>query len=112
MDLFLKAYQRKDQLARIIHSIPPSYKHCIVAGDFNTFTDSGLEAIASIFKEGNFNLATPRIGWTFKSWFLFGMKPSLDHIYTRGLTRIESGKISDRTASDHIPVWTKLMLEH
>ena len=111
MGIFVKPSERKQRVSIILKHIPDSIKYSIVGGDFNTFTKKDNKEIFDAFAKFNFQYATKGIGWTNKHWFLFFKKPTLDHIYTKGMALTKSGKIIDRTASDHLPIWTELTFE-
>jgi len=59
----------------------------------------------------DFKSATTDLGWTNKNWALLNRKNTLDHIYIRGMKTVAKGKVIDRSASDHIPIWTDLNFE-
>ncbi len=111
MGIFVKPSERKQRVSIILKHIPDSIKYSIIGGDFNTFTKKDNKEIFDAFTKFNFQYATKNIGWTNKHWFLFFKKPTLDHIYTKGLISTQSGKIIDRTASDHLPIWTELTFQ-
>lgn len=108
MKVFVRRHERRVPIDRIIETIEPSIKHCIIAGDFNTFSNSNCRAMLEPLKEANFQQATDQIGWTYKHWYLLNKKSALDHIFTRGLSVVKAGKVINRTASDHIPIWGEL----
>jgi len=108
MRVFLHPFQRKNQMARLINSIPPHTDYVIVGGDFNTFTKFNRTVIFNSFEKAQFKHATTDIDWTYKHWYLFNRKSLLDYIFVRGLDVIDAGKIKKRRASDHIPIWAKL----
>jgi endonuclease/exonuclease/phosphatase family metal-dependent hydrolase len=111
MKVYVKHRERRVPIDRIIETIEPSIKHCIIAGDFNTFSKSNCRAILEPLKEANFQSVTEKIGWTYKYWYLLNKKSTLDHIFTRGLGVVNAGKIINRTASDHIPIWGELRIQ-
>ena len=111
MKLFVRSYQRRIPIDRMIDSIDPSVKHSIIAGDFNTFSKSNCQAILKPFKEADFQLATDAVGWTYKHWYLLNKKSTLDHIFTRGMSVVNTGKVINRIPSDHIPVWGELKID-
>ncbi|MCK5082433.1 MAG: endonuclease/exonuclease/phosphatase family protein [Candidatus Omnitrophica bacterium] len=111
MKLFVRSYQRRIPIDRMIDSIDPSVKHSIIAGDFNTFSKSNCQAILKPFKEADFQLATHAVGWTYKHWYLLNKKSTLDHIFTRGMSVVNTGKVINRIPSDHIPVWGELKID-
>jgi len=111
MGIFVKPSERKKRVRTILETVAPSIDYCIVGGDFNTFTKKDHKEIQEAFTKSNFEFATEGIGWTNRHWYLFFNKPALDHIYTKGMHVASAGKIMDRTASDHLPIWTELSFE-
>jgi len=111
MGIFVKPSERKQRVSTILKHIPPSIKYCIIGGDFNTFTKKDHGEIFDAFAKADFKFATEGIGWTNRHWYLFFKKPTLDHIYTKGMHLADAGKIIDRTASDHLPIWTELTFQ-
>ena len=111
MKIFAKRLARRIPIDYILDSIDPSVSHCIIAGDFNTFTKSNCKAIFEPFRETNFRLVTDAVGSTYKYWYLLNKKASLDHIFIKGMSVINAGKVTDRKPSDHIPIWGTLKLK-
>lgn len=110
MKMFARHHERRIPIDRIINAIEPSVRHSIVAGDFNTFSKSNCRAILKPFKDANFHLATGAIGWTYKYWYLLNREATLDYIFTRGMSVVNTGKVNNRIPSDHIPVWGELKI--
>ena len=110
MKMFVRHHERRIPIDRIIEAIEPATKHCIIAGDFNTFSKSNCQAIMQPLREADFRLATDTIGWTYKHWYLFNKKSTLDHIFTRGMSVVDIGKVINHLPSDHIPIWGNLKL--
>lgn len=111
LGIFVKPDQRKIIMDGIIAAIPDNIEHCVIGGDFNTFTKKDRKNIQDAFIAANFESATKDLGWTNKNWSLLNRKNTLDHIYIRGMRSIAKGKVIDRSASDHIPIWTDLIFE-
>lgn len=111
LEVFTHRHLRRVPIDCIIHSIEPSIKHCIIAGDFNTFSKSNYQAILEPFQEADFQHATEALEWTYKYWYLFNKKSSLDHIFTRGMHAMRMGKVPNRKPSDHIPIWGEMKLK-
>jgi len=110
MGIFIKPDERKQLVQRIVGPIDPSIDYCIVGGDFNSFTKKDRAQITDSFAKFDFVRASIDTGWTYKQWFFFNRKAPLDHIFTKGLKVIDSGKVDDRSASDHVPIWVDLEL--
>ena len=111
MGIFIKPDARKNLVKLIIDTVDNSYKHCIIGGDFNSFTKKDRKNIFDSFKMFDFHLATANIGWTYKQWFLLNRELTLDHIYVKGMKTLAAGKIVNASASDHLPIWAKLTFE-
>jgi endonuclease/exonuclease/phosphatase family metal-dependent hydrolase len=111
MKVFASRLQRRVPIDHILASIDPSIDHCIVAGDFNTFTKANCKAIFEPFHEARYQLVTDAVGSTYNYWYLLNKKASLDHIFIKGMTIINAGKVADRKPSDHIPIWGELNLK-
>lgn len=108
MGIFVNPIQRKKIVNALIDSLPETTEYCIIAGDFNTFTQKDREYIARSFSESDFNQTTSNIDWTYSQWYFFNRKSKLDHIFTKGMRKINAGRIIDRSPSDHLPVWAEL----
>lgn len=112
MKIFAGRLQRRIPIDHVLASLDPAINHCIVAGDFNTFTKSNCEAIFEPFHEADFQLVTDAVGSTYNYWYLLNKKTSLDHIFVRGMDIVNTGKVANRNPSDHIPIWGKLKLKN
>jgi len=110
MKVFVWQHLRRVPIDIMLNSLEPDTKHCIVAGDFNTFSQSSCQTILEPFQTSGFQLATEKIGWTYKHWYLLNKKSTLDHIFTKGMHVVQAGKVIDRTPSDHMPIWGELKL--
>ena len=60
------------------------------------------------FKKEDFVNASQAVGWTYIFRPLLFKHLTLDHIYTKGFEIVDSGKVKDFSASDHLPVWVEL----
>ncbi len=110
MGVFMKPYQRSERIQGILDKIPKDINYAIVAGDFNTITQKNQDEVIETFLEADFQHATNNVDWTYKHWYLFNRKATFDHIFSKGMTKIRSGKIDDRGPSDHLPVWAEFSL--
>jgi len=106
--------QREEQVDAIIRAITSAdIEHCVVGGDFNTYSDVHIKAIAVLFEGSGFNHASKHIDWTFKYQILFipVKKSALDQIFTRGMQILNHGRVrNNKKASDHLPIWVELKL--
>jgi len=110
LGVFIEPDERSIQLEKVLQNLDPSIEKIIIGGDFNTITKRNLRAVSETFKKHQFNYATKEIGWTYQIKLLLYKKFILDHIYTRGIEVMESGKTASFVASDHIPIWVKFKL--
>jgi len=111
MGVFMKPRQRSQQVQGILDAIDQDIKYCIVAGDFNTIKEKDQNGIIKTFAQSGFEHATPDVDWTYKHWYLMNYKSVFDHIFARGPKILQSGKVDDRTPSDHLPVWMEFSLQ-
>ncbi len=96
---------RAGQIAAIVDDIPVDAARVVVGGDFNTVTSLGVDALAGQFAAAGLSHDTAELGPTFTR---FGLRPSAtDHIFSRGLARLDAGVVDGVTASDHFPVWVR-----
>jgi len=105
LGVIISPEHRQAQLRAVIAAIPAEASRCIIAGDFNTYARIHTEAVTQTLQEAGFDLATKNTGWTYKYWYLFNHKTALDYIFYKGMELIKAGKISDRSRSDHLPIW-------
>jgi endonuclease/exonuclease/phosphatase family metal-dependent hydrolase len=85
----------------------------IVAGDFNTVTRNEVTRSRRLFRRAGFQSAHLPPGRTAKPKLfarLTGLTPlRLDHVYFRGYTWAGSSIVTDTVASDHLPIWVRLV---
>lgn len=111
MGIFMKPGQRGQQIQGILNAIDQDIEYCIVAGDFNTIKQKDQDEIIAMFTQAGFEHATSNVDWTYKHWYFMNYKSVFDHIFVRGPKILRSGKVDDRTPSDHLPVWMEFSLE-
>jgi len=110
MGVFMKPRQRSERIQGILDKISDNIKYVIVAGDFNTITQKNRNELIKTFLEADFDYATDNVDWTYKHWYLFNQKAIFDHIFSKGMNKIRSGKINDRGPSDHLPIWAEFSM--
>ncbi len=110
-DVYLSAYTKRDMAKFVLNIIPDDVDYAIVAGDFNTFSRRAEKTVEKEFQNAGFTAATPNVKWTSKHWYLFNKKAKIDHIYSYNMEVVDSGVVLNRSASDHMPIWTKLTIE-
>ena len=110
MGVFMKPRQRSQQVQGILDAINEDIEYCIIAGDFNTIKKKDEDEIIKTFAQSGFEHATSNVDWTYKHWYLMNYKSVFDHIFVRGPKILRSGKVDDRTPSDHLPVWTEFSM--
>ncbi len=102
----LPSPHRKAQVAAIVDDIGNGPGHVVVGGDFNTISNRSIKRMVGQFAEVDLVRATAGLGPTIN---ILGLQPvALDHIFTRGLTVLGTGKVDAIKASDHFPVWVML----
>jgi len=111
-DILLNPFQRATQVRKILASIPSDIEHVIVAGDFNTFMETSREITIQSFENAGFQTASKDIGWTYKQWYLFNKKATLDYIFIKKMELIDAGKAHNLDASDHLPIWAEIKFEN
>jgi endonuclease/exonuclease/phosphatase family metal-dependent hydrolase len=106
-ETFWLGRQKRDaQVDALIENIDTSHPHVIVGGDFNTLTPRSAKELEDSFSEIGMEGATEGIEYTVR---YPALEFSLDHIFTKGMAVIDAGKSEGAEASDHVPIWTKLM---
>ena len=110
MGVFMKPRQRSRQIQGILDVIDQDIEYCIIAGDFNTIKKKDRNEIIKTFSQAGFKHATSNVDWTYKHWYFMNYKSVFDHIFVRGLKILRSGKVDDRTPSDHLPVWMEFSM--
>ncbi len=106
----LTPQKRLEQAVAVLAAVPGESPHCLIAGDFNTYTQNHLQPIVDVFERSGFLLATDDLAWTYKHWYWLNKKSKLDLIFTKGLESVGADRIYNRTASDHVPVWVEIRL--
>jgi endonuclease/exonuclease/phosphatase family metal-dependent hydrolase len=80
----------------------------IIGGDFNTLTRRGVAAVSARLAPIGAHRMTEGAGPTLRRG---GREFSLDHIYARSLTPRSCGVVAGLDASDHRPLWVRLVLD-
>lgn len=100
--------KRYQQAEAVLRNVPVGQEHVIIGGDFNTFSRASAYAHGFLFRKCNFSLASSFPEPTARRWFF---TPTLDYIFVKGLRAVAAGTIKDSRASDHFPIWAKLVVE-
>ncbi|MCB0008763.1 MAG: endonuclease/exonuclease/phosphatase family protein [Anaerolineales bacterium] len=98
---------RRDQFEAVLVDSAPETELAIIGGDFNSVTLGQVAGIEALYEPAGFTRASANSGHTLVR---FGTEAFADHIFSKGFTILASGKIADATASDHLPIWTRLAL--
>ena len=80
----------------------------IVGGDFNTITRRGIRAVSERMEAVGASRLNDGVGPTLRRR---GQEFALDHLFARGLRRVDAGVVHGITASDHRPLWVVLEVE-
>lgn len=110
MHVKIKPHERAARLKTLIEKSKEESDYVIIAGDFNTYWPRESRYVREVLINHNFEWATSEVDWTFRHWVFLNKAYVLDYIFTRGFEILEVGAVEDRSASDHIPVWSVLKL--
>jgi endonuclease/exonuclease/phosphatase family metal-dependent hydrolase len=97
---------RKDQYKAVLENIGPESGLVIVGGDFNSFTESAVQEIEDVYT--GFSRVSQGSG---ASMSRYGIELPSDHIFAKGFEVVETGTMTEATASDHFPIWVTLRPE-
>lgn len=100
--------KRIAQAAHVIHNIPDDAAYVVLGGDFNTEFPRNVRDMEDVFTGAGLIRASKGVGATGKGDPFGLVKFELDHVFTRGLTVVENGKLAEAKASDHLPIWLVL----
>ena len=92
----------------VLNDVNTEARHVIVGGDFNSFTQTGIEEIEKHYGQAGFERVSTGSGYTFVRW---GIRFSPDHIFAKGFILEEQGNLTEAKASDHSPIWVTLKLK-
>jgi len=103
----LSAKKRGEQIDALVNDIKDQpQRHVVVGGDFNTFTQNSFSDLESTMAEAGLERISAGTGATVLSLGGFGF--TLDHLFAKNMTLLDSGVWPDTSASDHAPVWAVL----
>ncbi|MCP4196797.1 MAG: endonuclease/exonuclease/phosphatase family protein [Proteobacteria bacterium] len=97
--------QRRAQVTALLADIQLHDQYVVVGGDFNTIYPLDIPGLVEKFGDVGFIWATSDVGYTVTA---NGMRFTLDFIFTKGMTVLDSGKVEPTEASDHLPIWAAL----
>jgi endonuclease/exonuclease/phosphatase family metal-dependent hydrolase len=100
--VLLDVRRRALQLATAADHLAQTAQPCIIGGDFNSASRRSLRAFDDVLRKAEVHRLSTEEQPTFHR---FGRPFFLDHIFGRGVTRIDSGVVEATAASDHDPVW-------
>lgn len=104
---WLSPPKRNDQIDHLIQDIGQDSPYIVVGGDFNTLTAESITDFEKRFKSVGLERASAKVGYTFAPG---NLKFAVDHIFTKGVSTLETGVWRETEASDHFPVWVKLSI--
>jgi endonuclease/exonuclease/phosphatase (EEP) superfamily protein YafD len=105
--ILLSEEKRLAQVDSLVKDISREWKQVIVGGDFNSPGTSNVEAIVRIFRQNGFQHASENSGTTVE---VGPLDLTLDHIFSRGFEVVSTGALESSRASDHYPIWVKLVV--
>jgi endonuclease/exonuclease/phosphatase family metal-dependent hydrolase len=109
--VWLALDERIAQVDSIMRSVSKNYPHVVIGGDFNTESDYYVRVAEDLFAGAGFTHASKGVGPTAKAGPAGLMDLRFDHIFTRGFSVLDKGKVDDMKASDHLPIWVELKVE-
>jgi endonuclease/exonuclease/phosphatase (EEP) superfamily protein YafD len=98
---------REDQYEAVLDDVDPEARFVIIGGDFNSFTDTSIRKIEDTYSQMGFSRVSNGSGGTV---IKYGIELTSDHIFAKGFVVEEVGNLTEATASDHLPIWVKLIL--
>ena len=99
---WLSSRQRGDQLDYLVNNTGKESKYVIIGGDFNTMTPKSVVNLEKRFGPFSLERTSKSAGPTVEiGVFRFTM----DHIFARNMTVLETGVWGETKASDHSPLW-------
>lgn len=96
---------RQDQFEAILADVEPDADYVIIGGDFNTVTQADVDDLTQVFVGDDYARVTVGLGNTYAK---YQVEALADHIFSSGFNVVESGKMAEATASDHLPIWAQL----
>jgi endonuclease/exonuclease/phosphatase family metal-dependent hydrolase len=104
----LGSKKRYEQVQAIVDDIGDETTHVLVGGDFNTLTDGEIIELEEQFESIGLVRASTGAEPTVEKG---GVDFSLDHIFTKDGSVLGDGVWTESAASDHFPVWVRLILD-
>jgi endonuclease/exonuclease/phosphatase family metal-dependent hydrolase len=109
--LWLALPERIAQVDSVVKSVSEIYSHVIIGGDFNTESAYYVGIADELFEGAGFIRASKGVGPTSKADPIGLVDLRLDHIFVKGMSVLDKGKVEDMKASDHLPIWVELKLD-
>lgn len=100
--------ERLEQVETLFASVPEDAAHVVIGGDFNTLAAPEQKALLQTVTPTGFCWLTATAGPTVKK---AGIGIVLDYLFGRGMNVQTAGVVPRTDASDHLPLWTRVMLE-
>ena len=105
----LSARKRYEQFRSLVDDIAGEDQgYVLVGGDFNTIKAKNIKKLEERFRQVGLRRVSAGAGPTLKAGF---MSFTFDHIFVRGMAGIDNRVWKDTAASDHFPVWQRLLLQ-
>lgn len=88
----------------------------VIGGDFNSLGGADIHVTAQSFISKGFIWASAQLGKTISEKKSI-LKPlpsaafQLDHLFVKGMTVVETGKVEQKSVSDHLPIYTVLVIQ-
>ena len=105
---WLSSRQRGVQLDYLVNNPGNESKYVIIGGDFNTMTPKSGVNLEKRFRRFGLERASKSAGPTVE---IGAFRFTMDHIFARNMTVLETGVWSETNASEHSPLWAVLRFE-
>jgi endonuclease/exonuclease/phosphatase family metal-dependent hydrolase len=104
---FMQAEEQR-QAAFLANHVKSWDELVFIGGDFNSLTKGSIKYLEKSFGQVGLRRLSKNTGYTFKN---FGLKLTLDHIFSSKVSTYETGVWRGSVASDHFPVWSVSSLD-
>ena len=108
----LSRKKRLQQLQRTIDTMNASDHTDLIifGGDFNSLFPQDVVEMVNLCQRNELEWNTRQIGHTLRKYNV--IRPTLDHIFSKGFDLLAAGKTKKSLASDHFPIWAKLKINN
>lgn len=105
--VWLPGPMRREQILSLVDGLPADPAHVVIGGDFNTITEGAITNLDELLTGADLVRVSAGAGPTVSAG---GLDFTFDHVYARDFLVLQTGVVTDTSASDHAPVWVDLSL--